>query len=264
MSRERRIKRHLPPRPLPAGPEGDDATPADPICPACRKPLTLCVCAAIDPVATRHEILILQHPQEQDRELGTAAIAHRQLARSKLVVGLSWRSLASVLGRPVDPRRWGVLYLGPVKASGERPPLAALSQRGLVLPDQAAVLGALDGIVVLDGNWSQAKALWWRNPWVLKARRVVLGPRLPSRYGKLRREPRRDGLSTLEAAALLLGRLEAKPELAPMLAASFERLLVRYRALALAAGSAGGDALGSRAGNVRRTNGGRRWRRTAR
>jgi DTW domain-containing protein YfiP len=85
-------------------------------------------------------------------------------------------------------------------------------------------------VVLLDGNWSQAKALWWRNPWMLKCRRVILGPRLPSRYGKLRREPRRDGLSTIEAAAMLVSRLEARPEIEAALNASFERLLARYRA----------------------------------
>jgi DTW domain-containing protein YfiP len=47
----------------------------------------------------------------------------------------------------------------------------------------------------------------------------------------LRREPRSDGLSTLEAAAMLLARLERKPEIEMALHASFERLLARYREL---------------------------------
>jgi DTW domain-containing protein len=82
---------------------------------------------------------------------------------------------------------------------------------------------------VLDGTWSQAKALWWRNAWMLKCRRVVLGPRQPSRYGRLRREPRRDGLSTIEATAMLLARLERRPEIEGTLTASFVRMLDRVR-----------------------------------
>ena len=66
-------------------------------------------------------------------------------------------------------------------------------------------------------------------PDLLKLRRVVLGPKRPSRYGKLRREPRSDGLSTIEAAGMLLARLERKPEIETALQASFERLLARYR-----------------------------------
>jgi len=50
-----------------------------------------------------------------------------------------------------------------------------------------------------------------RNAWMLKCQRVILGPAHPSRYGKLRREPRRDGLSTIEAAAMLLAGIESGP-----------------------------------------------------
>jgi DTW domain-containing protein YfiP len=87
----------------------------------------------------------------------------------------------------------------------------------------------IQGVVLLDGTWSQAKALWWRNPWMLKCRRVVLGPHAPSRYGNLRREPRSDGLSTIEAAAMLISRLEERPEIEAKLDASFELMLAKYR-----------------------------------
>jgi DTW domain-containing protein YfiP len=86
-------------------------------------------------------------------------------------------------------------------------------------------------VVLLDGTWSQAKALWWRNPWMLKCQRVLLNPSRPSRYGKLRREPRSDGLSTLESAAMLISRLERRAEIETSLLASFDRLLERYREL---------------------------------
>ena len=77
------------------------------------------------------------------------------------------------------------------------------------------------------------------DPWVIEAfgKRVVLTPNRPSRYGRLRREPRRDGLSTIEAAAMLLARLEGKPEIEAALSASFECLLARYRQLHTASGA---------------------------
>ncbi|TAJ95841.1 DTW domain-containing protein, partial [bacterium] len=59
--------------------------------------------------------------------------------------------------------------------------------------------------------------------------RVILNPAQPSRYGRLRKEPRRDGLSTIEAAATILAGLERRPDIAETLHASFERLLSRYR-----------------------------------
>jgi len=195
-------------------------------CPRCGKPPSLCVCADIAPIANRIEVVILQHPQEQDVALGTARLTALHLKRATLRIGLSWPSLAKLLGRQVEPRRWAVLYLGSARAAELAP------GRELVLLDRkgAAPPAEIEGIIILDGSWSQAKALWWRNPWMLKCRRVVLGPRRPSRYGKLRREPRREGLSTIEATALLLSRLEAKPEIERSLVHSFERLLEGYRA----------------------------------
>ena len=208
---------------------------AEPVedCVRCGKPTALCVCSGIVPMDHRIAVLILQHPQEQDVALGTARLTALHLKQATLKIGLSWPSLSKALGRPADPKRWAVLYLGSVRAAG----LAAgreiimLDRNDEAAADQDKVLAELEGIVLLDGSWSQAKALWWRNPWMLKCRRVVLGPRRPSRYGRLRHEPRRDALSTIEAAALLLSRLEARPEIERVMTQSLERLLERYRAV---------------------------------
>ena len=209
----------------------ETAAPEDTSCPDCLKPQALCVCAGIEPVANRIELLILQHPQEQDRELGTARLAVRHFQKARLVVGLSWPNLAKLVGRPADPKRWGVLYLGPAKLSPEAQArgIAVLDRKGAALADQDQALAELDGIILLDGSWSQAKALWWRNAWMLKARRLVLDTGKPSRYGRLRKEPRRDSVSTLEAAAFALARLEHKPEIETKLLASFEAMLRKYR-----------------------------------
>jgi len=179
------------------------------------------------PIMNRVSLLILQHPQEQDRALGTARLAASHFANSAFKIGLSWPSLPAALGRPADPRHWAVLYLGSAKPAEIAPDreIILLDRKGEPVADQAAALAAIEGVVVLDGTWSQAKALWWRNPWVLKCQRIVLNPRTPSRYGAIRREPRRDSLSTLEAAGLVLSRLEEKPEIETELAKSFEGML---------------------------------------
>jgi DTW domain-containing protein YfiP len=208
-------------------------TPAEiPDCPSCGKPLPLCICDSIAPIDTRIALLILQHPQEQDRALGTARLTALHLKNSVLKIGLSWPSLSKALGRPVDdPRRWAVLYLGSAKAADLETgrEIVAINRKGELEDNQRAILKDIEGVVLLDGSWSQAKALWWRNAWMLKCRRVILDPATPSRYGKLRREPRRDGLSTIEATAMLLGGLEKRPEIAATLNGAFERMLAKYR-----------------------------------
>ena len=176
--------------------------------------------------------MILQHPQEQDRSLGTARLTALHFANAVLKIGLSWPSLSKALGRPVaDPSRWAVLYLGSAKAGDldTESEIVAINRKGGMEDHQRAILKAIEGIVLLDGTWSQAKALWWRNPWMLKCQRIILGPKHPSAYGRLRREPRRDGLSTIEAVAMLLAALEKRPEIAATLNGSFERMLARYR-----------------------------------
>jgi DTW domain-containing protein len=205
---------------------------AIPDCPSCLKPVPLCICDGITQIENKIALLILQHPQEQDRALGTARLTALHFANAVVKIGLSWPSLSKALGRTVpDPSRWAVLYLGSAKVSDldtDRE-IVAINRKGEIEDHQRAVLKDIEGIVLLDGTWSQAKALWWRNAWMLKCQRVILGPTRPSRYGKLRREPRRDGLSTIEAAAMLLASLEKRPDIAETLHASFERMLARYR-----------------------------------
>jgi DTW domain-containing protein YfiP len=205
---------------------------ATPDCPHCQKPLPLCICDSIAPIESRISLLILQHPQEQDRALGTARLTALHFKNAVLRIGLSWPSLSKALGRPVaDPSRWAVLYLGSAKVADleTSSDIVAINRKGEIEPHQRGILGDIEGIVLLDGTWSQAKALWWRNAWMLKCQRVILGPKRPSRYGQLRREPRRDGLSTIEAAATLLAGLEKRPDIAETLYGSFERMLARYR-----------------------------------
>jgi len=211
---------------------GAAAAEAIPDCPQCHKPLPLCICDSITPIQNRISLLILQHPQEQDLALGTARLTALHFKDAAVKIGLSWPSLSKALGRPVaDPSRWAVLYLGSAKVADldTDSEIVAINRKGEVEDHQRAILKEIEGIVLLDGTWSQAKALWWRNAWMLKCQRVILGPKHPSRYGKLRREPRRDGLSTIEAAAMLLSALEKRPDIADTLNASFERMLAKYR-----------------------------------
>lgn len=212
--------------------EPDAAAPAiePPPCPHCAKPPCLCVCDAVEPLETKTSLLILQHPQEQDRQLGTARLAQRALKNSTLKIGLSWPSLSKALGREADPSEWAVLHLG--AATADLPldrEVVVLDKKGAPLPDQDRALAGLKGVVIFDGSWAQAKTLWWRNAWVLKGRRLALNPKTASLYGKLRREPRREALSTIEAAGLTLAKLDRKLEIETSLRNIFGIMLDKYR-----------------------------------
>ena len=162
--------------------------------------------------------------------MGTARLANLALPNSTLRVGLSWKNLSTALGWSAEPQQWGSLFLGTAKRSRlqleDRQPVAILDKKGAKLPVAGA---ALAGIVVLDGNWRQAKTLWWRNPWLLKTNRIILSPQRRSLYGNIRREPRRESLSTLEAIAFYLAAAECDQQLEVSLLKPFRVLLEQYK-----------------------------------
>ena len=75
-------------------------SPEPEACPHCGKAASLCVCEGITPIENKVALLILQHPQEQDRDLGTARLAARHFTNATLKIGLSWPSLAKISWPP--------------------------------------------------------------------------------------------------------------------------------------------------------------------
>src|SRR3954451_8429129 len=124
-----------------------------PACPHGGKPLPLCICDSITPIKSKISLLILQHPQEQDRTLGTARLTALHFDKAVLKIGLSWPSLSKALGRPVDdPSRWAVLYLGSAKVSelDTESEIVAINRKGEIEPHQRGILGDIQGVVLLD------------------------------------------------------------------------------------------------------------------
>ncbi len=191
-----------------------------PACDVCRRPRVVCVCDRVVSYPTQRRVLILQHPQEQDALLGSAQIVLASLPKAQLVIGLSWKNLGHALGEEnVDAQKWAVLFPDR-EAEGNQ----VTSRRGKVLEPKA-----LEGIIVLDGTWSKAKSLWWRNPWLNKLNRMNLEPKQPSIYGRLRTEPRREYVSTLESVAAALTVCGESDEIEKGLSRVFRTLMQRVR-----------------------------------
>jgi DTW domain-containing protein YfiP len=189
-------------------------------CESCRRPKVACVCDRVLTLETARRVLILQHPQEQDELLGSAQLVTASLPRARTVIGLSWRNLGHALGEEeVDPRRWAVLFPDREAAGNQ-----VTTRSGTLLEPTS-----LEGIVALDGTWSKAKTLWWRNPWLSKLNRITLRPSQPSIYGRLRAEPRRDYVSTLESVSAALTLTGESPEVEKALHRVFRTLVQRVR-----------------------------------
>lgn len=178
-------------------------------CARCRRPQSGCYCNAVTPVATRTRVLILQHPREHEKAVNTARIAALALPSAELVVGIDFHSSARVRALLADPERPPVLlYPGPGARDLESDP-----------PPHPVTL------VVVDGTWHQARSLLRKNPQLLALPCYAFAPEAPSEY-RIRREPRPEYVSTIEALACALPYLEPQRE-----RERFQALLAPFRAM---------------------------------
>ncbi|HEY4055552.1 MAG TPA: DTW domain-containing protein [Kofleriaceae bacterium] len=161
------------------------------MCQRCRRPTTVCYCSALPTLETRTKIVILQHPREREMPIGTARMASLCLPRAQLHVGVRWDShpqLAKALGDPTHPPI--LLYPGEgAKNILAEPPTGPVT------------------LVVVDGTWSQAKTVVRDNPVLHALPRYAFDSPEPSNY-RIRKEPKVEYVSTIEALMHVLGALE--------------------------------------------------------
>jgi DTW domain-containing protein YfiP len=161
----------------------------------------------VSQLPTRTRVLVLQHPRERDKAVGTVRIAALCLPEAEVLVGVDFAGHARLNALLADPQRPAiVLYPGPGARDIQLEP-----------PDGPVTL------VVIDGTWHQARSLVRRNPQLAALPRYAFVPPRPSEY-KIRREPQPDYVSTIEALAVTLAALERDGR-------SFEELLAPFRAM---------------------------------
>jgi DTW domain-containing protein YfiP len=157
------------------------------VCGRCRRPQRVCYCSTLPSLDTRTRIVILQHPRERGMPIGTAHMARLCLPKAELRVGRRWDDLSDLEPAPI------LLWPGPGARDILREP-----------PPSAQTL------VVIDGTWSQAKSVVRDNPSLARLPRYAFAAPEPSHY-RIRREPRAEYCSTIEALMHVLGVLEGDP-----------------------------------------------------
>jgi DTW domain-containing protein YfiP len=152
-------------------------------------------------------VVLLQHPRERDKPIGTARMASLCLPQAELHVGIRWDD-SPVLKRAL--------------ANREAPPVLLYPGEGardvLTDPPRGPVT-----LFVIDGTWSQAKSIVRDNAQLRALPRYAFTPPRESEY-RIRREPKAAYVSTIEALVHVLGALEGD-------AARFEALLAPFRAM---------------------------------
>jgi len=178
-------------------------------CYRCLRPERLCHCADLPSVPTRTRIVILQHPHERTHPFGTARLVRLMMPNSE--VHVPWSGFTGTLEQKLDlPPDTAVLYPSP-----DAPLLDELPRDRMP-----------STLVAIDGTWAHAKRLYRENGWLRALPHARLQPAQPSRY-RIRREPRADYVSTLEAIVEALRVLEPEHTRLDELITAFDRMIDR-------------------------------------
>ncbi|CAG9790967.1 unnamed protein product [Diatraea saccharalis] len=175
--------------------------PADPpvmreLCNNCKRPTVVCWCSALPPkrLDPQSTIILLQHPAEEKRCLRTAPMLQLGLAENKCLIFKGKKfpqprheSLENILLQS------NTLLLYPSKN--------AIDIRDLETNDKSY------NIILLDGTWPQAKAIYASSPMLHALKQVKLLTSNISSY-IIRTQPTEGCLSTLETAAETLSLVE--------------------------------------------------------
>ncbi|XP_041980450.1 tRNA-uridine aminocarboxypropyltransferase 2 [Aricia agestis] len=166
------------------------------LCEKCERPSIVCWCSALpsERLQPKSRIILLQHPAEEKRCLRTAPMLQLGLAENKCLIYKGKKfplpkheNLENILLEP------NTVLLYPSKT--------AVDIRQLDKNDDAY------NIVLIDGTWPQAKAIYASSPILSKIKQVKLLTSTTSNY-IIRTQPTEGCLSTLETAAEALSQLE--------------------------------------------------------
>lgn len=179
-------------------------------CSTCGKAGKACLCEWIESLTSNVELVILQHPSEQHKPMGTARILSLSLPNCRVFVGENFaqhNELRSLLNEP-DVRHF-VLY--PSESSQLVTKMAISPQRDKVR------------VILLDGTWKKAYKMYQLAPCLHSLPALHLPTDLKGHY-RIRKAPSENSLSTVEAGYHLLTLLEPQRNFSPLIAA-FEQMI---------------------------------------
>lgn len=154
------------------------------MCYACYRPTSHCVCQLIKPFQAHCNILILQHPHERKKYYSTAKLVAMALTNAKILRGIEFAR--SNIEQLIDGQNAYLLYPGK----------SAKDCQDVVLDSQSTV-------IVLDGTWSEAGKILYRNPIFKELPCLTFTKPLRSNY-RIRKQPKEHYLSTIESVGHLL------------------------------------------------------------
>ena len=159
-----------------------------PTCSYCARPLSVCVCHAIcTDLTVKTNVLILQHPAEQNRQLRTVPLLKCSLPEDKLsiVIGKKFKNLEDII-----TKKAALLFPGEDAIDCNQVP-----------PD------TFDTLICLDGTWPQANRMYQKNKILHSLQKIMVSSPRKSVY-LIHTQPTNSHLSTLESVACAIQGME--------------------------------------------------------
>lgn len=158
-------------------------------------------------VHNRTRVTVLQHPRERFHAIGTARLARLGLANAVHHIPRAPVTRSLAIEHAPSPRA-GLLFPRPDARDLADVPAAERPSE----------------LIVLDGTWGQAGKLYRANPWLEGLPHYALSPTAPTRY-RIRRAPRAQYISTIEAIVSALRILEPETSGLDDLLAAFDLMI---------------------------------------
>ncbi len=175
------------------------------LCENCLKAISACICGTIKTINNVNHLHILQDPSEEKKAIGTARILKLSLNNVQVTIGEQFNE------QDFDLNNSFLLF-----PSDDALPAELLTRSFSINKDSQFIL--------LDGSWKKAYKLLMSNPFLQKLPKVSINVDKKSNY-RLRKSPREDGLSTVEAGYYLLSQLENDTQKFVPLLKSFEYMI---------------------------------------
>lgn len=198
------------------------------ICQRCLRPQSACICNWIVPVNNGVEVLILQHPLEVNNAKGSVRLLDLCLQHSRVLTGevFTAETLMQALYAPADVLA-DVAADATMDVSNDTRPVAQI-RPVLLYPDTSLIEAAdlalpvaekyqeseqIQGLrlVIIDATWRKSRKMLYLNPLLQALPRLSL-EQMPASHYRIRKAHKADQLSSLEACAYALMRLENDEE----------------------------------------------------
>lgn len=179
-------------------------------CLQCGKANNACICDWIKPIDCSVRVVILQHPSESKKPMGTAKILQLSLSGCEIWVGEDF-SQHPELNDLLQDEKFESLVLYPNEHSQS---LERVKESRLALNAHGKSLC----LILLDGTWKKAYKMWQLSSNLHSLPSVALPSHIQGNY-RIRKAPTEQHLSTVEAGFHALSAVESQVDFSPLLTA---------------------------------------------